>query len=56
MSLLLLAISQQPQLPPSHPNCLPAYMHTSFNSNRKTKWREKGEVPDQSVFPAFPLK
>lgn len=42
--------------PPSILPFLPAYMHTSFNSNRKSKWREKGKVPGWSVFPVFPLK
>lgn len=35
MSFLLHAISHHPCLP------LSAYIHTSFNSNRKSKWREK---------------
>lgn len=37
MSFLLHAISHHPCPPP------PAYIHTSFNSNRKSKWREKGK-------------
>lgn len=50
MSFLLHAISHHPCPPP------PAYMHTSFNSNRKSKWREKGKAPSLSIFPVFPLK
>ncbi len=50
MSFLLHAISHHP-CPP-----LPAYIHTSFNSNRKSKWREKGKTASLSIFPVFPLK
>lgn len=53
MSFLLHAISQHPCPPPPPP---PAYIHTSFNSNRKSKWKEKGEAPDLSISPVFPLK
>lgn len=49
MSFLLHAISHHP-CPP-----LPAYIHTSFNSNRKSKRREKEKVPSLSIFPVFPL-
>ena len=37
-----------PLLPP-----LPAYIHTSFNSNRKSKRREKEKAPSLSIFPVF---
>lgn len=34
---------------------LPAYMHTSFNSNRKSKWREKGKSARLEHFPCVSL-
>lgn len=52
----LSALPPSSLLPLSLPPSLPAYMHTSFNSNRKSKWRERGKVPGWSVFPVFPLK
>lgn len=33
---------------------LPAYIHTSFNSNRKSKRREKEKVPSLSIFSCVP--
>lgn len=41
---------------PSLPSSLPAYMHTSFNSNRKTKWREKGKTAWLACFPCVSSK
>lgn len=36
--------------------CYPPNMHTSFNSNRNCKGREKGKMPGLSIFPVLLLK